>query len=180
MPYTCPNKAWSGCTHADHVFKYQKSANKHAAKCEMARKQSESEEMDLRPLVKQLVKRINELEQSVEVLKEDNRSLRQLMRSATVRGPYEIRGEGDTPSYGFGNWSDDFFLQNVVATDEFYLEKVGLSAHSTDKRVPLSGFLRGKRQHEGGAREPENAQGSARLPDESGTELQKTETRGDA
>ena len=124
MPYTCPNKAWSGCTHSEHVFKYKKSCDKHAAKCEMARKQSESEEMDLRPLVKQLVKRLNELEQTVEVLKEDNRSLRQLMRSATVRAPYEVRGEGETPTHGFGEWGQDFFIQNVKATDDFYKKHV--------------------------------------------------------
>ena len=123
----CPNRAWSGCTHADHVFRYKKSFNKHIVKCEIARKQSECEEQDLRPLLKQVVKRLNELEKEVAVLKEDNRNLREQIRAPSIRGHYEVRGQEDTPTHGFAHWSADVFLKHLQATDDFYRARVGHS-----------------------------------------------------
>ena len=83
--------------------------------------------MDLRPLVKQLVKRIDQLEQEVALMKADNRCLRELIRAPTIRGPYEVRGEGETPEHGFGQWSPDFFVENLKKTDDFYRVNVGHS-----------------------------------------------------
>ena len=121
----CPNSCWDGCTHPHKVFKYKKAFEKHVAKCTMARKQTESEEMDLRPLMKQVVSRLSELEQQVALLKQENRHLRELIRAPTIRGAYEVRGEAHTPSHGFGRWDSDFFLANLSRTDEFIREKAG-------------------------------------------------------
>ena len=126
MTNTCPNRAWSGCTHKEHVFKYKKSLKKHILACEIARKQSETEEKDLRPLLKQVVKRVNELELQVALLKQDNRNLRDNLR-ATIRGNYEVRGEAETPTHGFGEWDSEFFLKHLKAADNFYRKRVGHS-----------------------------------------------------
>ena len=127
MTNQCPNRAWSGCTHANHVFKYKKSLNKHIVACEIARKQTESEEKDLRPLLKQVVERVNELERQVALLKEDNRNLREHLRAPTIRGHYEVRGEAETPTHGFAEWDSDFFLKNLKVADDFYQTRVGHS-----------------------------------------------------
>ena len=36
-----------------------------------------------------------------------------------------MRGEGEVPEFGFGAWGPDFFLSNLVATNEFFKKKVG-------------------------------------------------------
>ena len=123
----CPNRAWSGCTHSDHVFKRKGWLKKHVAACEIARKQTESEEKDLRPLVKQIVARMNELERQVALLKEDNRNLREMIRAPTIRGNYEVRGHAETPTHGFGEWDQDFFLKNLQTAEDFYQKRVGHS-----------------------------------------------------
>ena len=87
--------------------------------------------MELRPLIKQLVKRIDQLEQTVAQMKAENRCLRELT-PPKIREPYEVRGEGETPDYGFGEWSPDFFVQNLKKTDDFYMKNVG---HSVLKRT---------------------------------------------
>ena len=131
MPYTCPNSAWCGCTHADKVFKYKTSFEKHVAKCNVARNQSESEEADLRPLMKQVLKRLTELEQQVAVLKLDNKNLRAQLAEPTIRGAYEVRGEGETPDIGFGDWDHQLFLEAIEKADAMYRQKVG---HSVFRR----------------------------------------------
>ena len=137
----CPNRAWNGCTHADHVFKRKGWLNKHVVACEIARKQTESEELDLRPVVKQLAKRLNELEREVVLLKEDNRNLRELMRAPTIRGHYEVRGEKETPTHGFGEWDSDFFLKNLKTADEFYRTTVGHSILARNFKEFLCGVF---------------------------------------
>ncbi len=122
--HACPNKLWNGCTHASKQFKYVKAFNKHVAKCNMARKQSETEEMDLRPLLKQVVSRLSQLEQQFAILKTENRHLREQMRAPTTRGSYEIRGT-DTPIHGFGRWDTSLFLDYLTKTDEFIRERMG-------------------------------------------------------
>ncbi len=90
----------------------------------MARKQSETEEMDLRPLLKQVVSRLSQLEQQFAILKTENRHLREQMRAPTTRGSYEIRGT-DTPIHGFGRWDTSLFLDYLTKTDEFIRERMG-------------------------------------------------------
>lgn len=135
MPHTCPNKHWSGCTHAEKIFRYTKSFNKHVAKCNIARKQSEAEEAELRPLMKQVIARLNELEQQVALLKEENRSLRADMRAPTTRGPYEMRGEGETPDLGFGNWSEKVFLDNLQKAEDYSQEMKSSSITELDADI---------------------------------------------
>ena len=93
----------------------------------MKLRQNESEEMELRPLVKKLVVRIDRLEVELERVKVENRSVQQLIRAPVIRGPYQVRGEGEVPQHGFGQLDTDFFVTNLKKTNAFYLANVGHS-----------------------------------------------------
>ena len=128
----CPNLDWDGC--CQHEWKMRKKYKEHVAKCNLARRRDDirvTEEGSLRPIVQQILERLAQLEDQNAKLRNEVHSLREAAQCPTIRGPYEVRGEGETPEHGFGQWSCDFFVENLKKTDDFYRASVG---HSVLKR----------------------------------------------